>query len=208
MLIKVEQVTDEWLEARKGLLNASTAASAAGIRGSYDSRIKCFKQYMGETKEVSPPMLYGMEHEDDARHDGEIAVGSLSFPTGIHVHDMHPWLGASTDGVFVGKALHEIKCRPNDPYTTISPQHMAQVQIQLACAGFGQCFFQSWPPSEQRIWTIQRSVDYFEWILPHLKEFWKYVQDEVEPPKRKLISYDGELKTELFYEGATHGISA
>ena len=210
MLIKVKQGTDEWIEARKPLLiNASTAPSAAGVKGAYDSRAKAFRKKLGlEEQEVTPPMLYGMVNEHYAKHDGEIAVGSLSFSVGIHVHDDYPWMGASTDGVFIGKGLHEIKCRPQKPYTTISPQHMGQVQIQLACAGSEKCYFQSWTPSEQRIWIIYRNQDYFEWILPHLEEFCKYVLDEKPPPNRKRISYDGELKTELFYEGETHGISA
>jgi len=181
MLIKVKQGTDEWIEARKQLLiNASTAPSAAGLIGAYDSRAKAYRKKMGlEEQKVTPPMLYGMGHEHYAKHDGEIAVGSLSFSVGIHVHDDYPWMGASTDGVFIGKGLHEIKC-----------------------------YFQSWTPSEQRIWIIYRNQDYFEWILPRLEEFCKYVLDEKPPPNRKRISYDGELKTELFYEGETHGISA
>lgn len=207
MLIQVEQGSREWFEARKGRLTASVAASAAGLKGAYLSRAACWKTYMGEERPVNEAMLYGTEYEEVARDSGERALGSLSYPVGVHVSDNFDWICASTDGVIHKMGLHEIKCRQTQPYEEISPQHMAQIQVQLECAGYERCYFQSWTPDQQRIWIVPRSKDYFEWLLPHLQEFWKYVISREEPPRLpKRRRYPQELPHNIIYEGDSHGI--
>ncbi|MBR02765.1 MAG: hypothetical protein CL394_05500 [Acidiferrobacteraceae bacterium] len=200
--IDLVQGSDEWLEARKGLLNASTAAAAAGMRGAYSSRAECWRQYMGQKMKVNSHMVFGSEHEEDARHDGEIAISALSFPTGLFIHREHDWLGASPDGEFLQLGLHEIKCRNSEPYSAISPQHMAQIQVQLACADYDQCIFQSWTPIRQRIWLVPRSAGYWKWLLPLLEEFWQYVINQQPPPTvrpRRIAPID--IQSEIVYEG-------
>ena len=206
MLIQVEQGTEEWFEVRKGRLTASVAASAAGLEGSYKSRPACWREYMGEetvlTEGLTWAMEYGNEYEEVARDAGERAVDALSYPVGVHVSDNFDWLCSSTDGVFHKMGLHEIKCRPTQPYEAISPQHMAQIQVQLECAGCGRCYFQSWTPDQQRIWLVLRSRDYFQWLLPHLEEFWGYVTRQEEPPRPyRLKCYPEEVSYTVFYEG-------
>ena len=207
MLIQVEQGTDEWFEVRKGRLTASVAASAAGLEGSYLSRAACWRAYMGEEKPVNEAMLYGTEYEEVARDSGERTLGVLSYHVGIHVSDDYDWLCSSTDGVLDKMGLHEIKCRATQPYEAISPQHMAQIQVQLECAGYGRCYFQSWTPDQQRIWLVERSKDYFEWLLPHLKEFWGYVCQKEEPQRlSKKRRYPQDIPYNVIYEGDSHGI--
>ena len=211
MLIQVEQGTEEWFEVRKGRLTASVAASAAGLEGSYKSRPACWREYMGEetvlTEGLTWAMEYGNEYEEVARDAGERAVDALSYPVGVHVSDNFDWLCSSTDGVFHKMGLHEIKCRPTQPYEAISPQHMAQIQVQLECAGCGRCYFQSWTPDQQRIWLVLRSKDYFQWLLPHLEEFWGYVCRQEEPPRlSKRRRYPQDIPYNVIYEGDSHGI--
>ena len=211
MLIQVEQGTEEWFEIRKGRLTASVAASAAGLEGSYTSRPACWKEYMGAETVVTDgltwAMEYGNEYEEVARDAGERAMDALSYPVGVHVSDDYDWLCSSTDGVFHKMGLHEIKCRPTQPYEEISPQHMAQIQVQLECAGCGRCYFQSWTPDQQRIWLVQRSRDYFEWLLPHLEEFWGYVCRKEQPPRLgKRRRYPQDIPHNVIYEGDSHGI--
>ena len=207
-LIDVAQGTPEWHEARKGILTASNVASAAGLKGAYDSRTALWKSLNGlVVKEVTAPMMYGTEHEESARHDGEIAIGHLSWPVGIFVHPDFDWLGASPDGLLGKTALHEIKCRPENPYKEVPSHHMAQVQIQLACAGYSECFYQSWTPTEQRIWLIKIDQIYINWLFPFLTEFWGYVTTHEEPPRlSRKRSYIEPLPYELIYEGKTYGV--
>jgi putative phage-type endonuclease len=201
-LIDVKQGTPEWHEARKGILTASNAAAAAGLKGAYDSRTALWKALNGLTKkEVTAPMMYGTEHEEDARHDGEVAMGALSFPVGIFVHPQLNWLGASPDGVLHKMGLHEIKCRPENPYKDVPSHHMAQVQIQLACAGCCRCYYQSWTPDEQRIWLIKKSQPYIDWLIPLLSEFWGFVIRKEEPPRlKRKRCYTEPLPYELIHD--------
>jgi len=211
MLIQVEQGTEEWFEVRKGRLTASVAASAAGLEGAYKSRPACWREYMGEetapTEGLIWAMEYGNEYEEVARDSGERALDALSYPVGVHVSDNFDWICASTDGVIHKMGLHEIKCRPTQPYEEIPPQHMAQIQVQLECAGYERCYFQSWTPDQQRIWLVPRSKDYFQWLLPHLEEFWKYVVTKEEPPRLpKRRRYPQDIPYNVIYEGDSHGI--
>lgn len=202
MEIKCEQGTPEWFWARKGLLTASNAGSAAGLQGAYLSRPALWRSLNGEERPVTPPMIFGIEHEQMARHAGEVAVGAVSWPAGFFISDSDDWLGASPDGVFTGMGLHEIKCRPEKPYEAISPQHMAQIQMQLAVCGCGRCIFQSWTPEKQRIWQVPFDQEYWDWLKPYLKEFWQYVVSDEEPPRlaQKRI-YPEKLKYTIIYEG-------
>ncbi len=205
--IDVVQGTDVWLEYRAPLLSASVAAPAAGLKGAYSSRNKCWEEYMGKKKEVTSFMQFGTDHEQDAKHDGETAIGSLSHDVGIYIHPDHDWLGASPDGLFIGLGLHEIKCRDTEPYAGISSQHMAQIQVQLACAEEVKCVYQSWTPLEQRIWIVEYSPEYWACLFPLLEEFWEYVSSKTKPPQvrpRRVIPV--EPTTTLFYEGAHDGI--
>jgi putative phage-type endonuclease len=201
-LLNIKQGTDEWHEARKGILTASNCATAAGLGESYGSRIMLWKDLNGLVeKKVTAPMMYGTEHEEDARHDWEVAMGLLSYPVGIFLHPKINWLGASPDGVIHKKGLHEIKCREKNPYADVPPHHMAQVQMQLACAEDVQCYYQSWTPDEQRIWLIKKSQPYIDWILPLLSEFWGYILRKEQPPilKRKRW-YTEPLPYELIHD--------
>ena len=204
MLVEVEQGSDEWFSLRKSLLTASVAGSAAGLKPrTYLTRGRLYDTYFGWEQPSTDAMFFGEEFEDHARDSGERAVGALSYRVGLHVSDDYPWLGASTDGMFHKMGLHEIKCRATEPYESISPQHMAQIQVQLECAGCGRCYFQSWTPDQQRIWIVKRSREYFAWLLPHLEEFWGYVQRAERPPDlHRRRAYEKEAPgTQLIYEG-------
>jgi len=194
------QRTDDWYEARRNRLTASDFANAAGLVGAYQSRAHVFKVKVGViVVEVSLPMMFGIEHEEDARDDYEIATGNISMPTGFHVHSDHDWLGASPDGIIGGTILHEAKCRATEPYESISPLHFCQVQGQLACTGLKECHYQSWTPDSQRIWRIEYDPEYWEWIFPYLQEFWSYYQKDEEPPRRKRVSYSKTIEEDLLY---------
>ena len=203
MEINCEQGSPEWFWWRKGVLTASNAGSAAGLEGAYQSRAGLWEGLNGKERPVTPPMLYGSEHEEDARDAWERVMGDLSYPVGLFLDDHHDWLGASPDGVILGVGLHEIKCRAKDPYEHISPQHMAQIQTQLAVCRLPRCHFQSWTPKEQRIWLVPFNQEYWEWLMPLLAEFWAYVVSGERPPnlRRKRV-YPEEVQSTVLYEGA------
>ena len=187
---QLQQRSEEWHEARRNRLTASDYANAAGLVKAYQSRAHAWKVKIGAIDvEVNPAMQFGIDNEENARDDYEVATGNISMPTGFHVHPDHDWLGASPDGVISGDVLHEVKCRATAPYTNVSSLHFCQIQGQLACTGLERCHYQSWTPDAQRIWEVEFNKDYWEWLVPYLQEFWSYVQDVKEPPRRKRVEY-------------------
>lgn len=117
-----------------------------------------------------------MYHE--LEHDVEVK------DVGFIVHPEIDWLGGSPDG-FIGKnGMAEFKC----PYTQLiwdepPDYYIPQVQGLLEITDRDWCNFVCWTPKYVATWRIDRSRDYWNWMLPKLCEFWTYVDCDVEPPK-------------------------
>jgi len=197
---ELQQRSEGWHEARRGRLTASDFANAAGLVGAYQSRAGTWGVKIDAIDvEVTPPMQFGIDNEENARDDYEIATGNISIATGFYIHPSNDWLGASPDGIIGGEVLHEAKCRATTPYEDVSPLHFCQIQGQLACTGLKRCHYQSWTPDAQRIWEVDFNEDYFKWLLPYLEDFWCYVQKVEEPPRRKRVEYPEPLEVNLIY---------
>ena len=41
--------------------------------------------------------------------------------------------------------------------------------------------------------------DYWKWLLPYLVDFWWYVQNVEEPPRRKRVEYPEPIEVDLLY---------
>ena len=202
---ELQQRSKEWHEARRNRLTASDYANAAGLVGAYQSRARTWAVKLGEIEiEINPAMQFGIDNEENARDDYEIATGNISMPTGFYIHPLNDWRGASPDGIIGGETLHEVKCRATTPYEDVSSLHFCQIQGQLACTGLKRCHYQSWTPDSQRIWEVAFNPEYWEWLVPYLQEFWTYVQNLEEPPRRKRISFPGNTDVDLLYSSNAH----
>jgi len=196
----VEQRSPEWFALRENRLTASDFASAIGLQTAYDSRAGCWKKKKGIKKvEVNEWMAFGTNSEGEAKFAYESVSGDISYDRGFIIHPRFDWLGCSPDGVINKVVCHEIKCRMREPFNEIPLKYFPQIFGQLACAEMDECHFQSWSPLGQRIWSVKWNQDYWDWMFPYLEEFWQFITDDIEPPRRTRIAYPEEIKTTILY---------
>ena len=199
----MKQKSPQWFEERSKRLTASDFGSAAAVKGAYKSRAALWRlKTKREWTEPNAYMAFGNEAEPVARHRYEVVSGLLVNECGLFIHPDYDWLGASPDGVIDSVGLLEIKCRVGEPHDTIPEQFIAQIQGQLACAAVERCHLMSWSPSGFRIWNIMRSSEYWEWLYPHLEDFWGWVMADREPPRLpKRRRFEGEIEMSVIAEG-------
>lgn len=118
--------------------------------------------------------------------------------SGFVRHSSIDWIGGSPDGLAADRVV-EIKCPfSGEVYESVPPQYMAQVQGLMEVCDLPICDLAVWTPTKMRVFTIERSRDYWLWMYPKLAEFWSYVQANVEPPRAKKTVFDfSALVTEV-----------
>lgn len=159
------QRTAEWFDARKGCLTASCVADILpGKSGKYREARETLKNVLvaerdsGRAREsfTSDAMLWGIEHEDEARDEYEAQTGNMVELTGFHLHPDVPFLGASPDGLVGDDGLIEIKCP--QPATQIEyiragvvpEKYRPQILLQLIVTGRQWCDFVSFDPRAKK----------------------------------------------------------
>jgi len=187
---------------REGRLTASVFGAAIGINP-YMSRQKLFRTIKGlEPKfEGNEMTQWGNDHEQDAVDSYEAHTGVIAFNTGEQqkfvIHPAFDWMGCTPDGN-TNDRLIEVKCPFNKMYEDVPAYYMAQMMGQMAITGHNKCDFVAWREDETRIWAVEYSDEYVEVMFEMLKEFWQYVQDDVEP-KRKRKPVLPDVKYELLF---------
>ena len=173
---------------REGRLTASSFASAMGI--GYSSRQKLWREITGRDEKFAgnEATEYGNQHEQDAVNAYEIHQSCIVELSGdnqrFFIHPEFDWLGCTPDG-FCGDRVVEFKCPYHKMYDDAPAHYIAQVQGQMAITGYKQADLVAWSPDELKIWRIDFSQDYWDSMLPLLEDFWRCVQDDVEPKRRK-----------------------
>lgn len=194
----IAQRTEEWFQARKFRLTGSDFAAAMGI-SPYKSRQALWREKTGREApfQGNEMTLWGETHEPDAINAYEIETGNLVLPSGLIVHPVHDWLAVSPDGIVPDRGSVECKspfsCKPHEEV----PEHYRPQCIGVAgTSGADWCDFVSWTPEETRIWRVAFSEEYWEWMFPLLKDFWSYVESDIEPKRQKKPVFAGKLKIE------------
>jgi len=88
---------------------------------------------------VSPAMVWGIEHEEEARAAYELNTGAMVEPAGFAIHPTIQYFGASPDGLLGSEGLLEIKCpesRTHLEYVTagtVPSEYLWQMCAELAC---------------------------------------------------------------------------
>ena len=97
-------------------------------------------------------MLWGTEHEADARTVYEFETGNVVQEVGYIAHPVFKFSGASPDGLVGDDGMVEIKC-PNTAThietllsQTVPKRYYTQMQWQLGCTGRKWCDFVSYDP--------------------------------------------------------------
>ena len=155
------QGTEQWRLARCGSLGASQVAAAmARVKSGWGaSRANVMAELLVERLTgvptagfQSPAMIWGTEHEPDARAAYSFRVNQEVDEVGLVRHPIIGGTHASPDGLVGPDGLVEIKC-PNsathietllgDP---IDGKYITQMQWQMACTGRQWCDWVSFDP--------------------------------------------------------------
>ena len=199
ILIKADQRTDEWFEARLGKPTASrfgdimakTRTGVSASRKNYRAElvVQRLTEQMPEHYSNSA-MEWGVEQEPVARLAYELETGNEVEDTSLWLHDLIE-AGASPDGLIGTDGCLEIKC-PNtathlETLRTgkLPRQYQAQVQGQMWITGRQWCDFVSFDPrlpqnAQLFITRVERDDFYVQNLEVEVKSFLVEVEEEVE----------------------------
>jgi putative phage-type endonuclease len=196
----MEQRTEEWFQARKGKITASSVGAILGLdpnRTREDVLREMVREHHGVQREFQGNIAtqWGVTHEPEALMDFEAHTGRSVVKTGFIVHENMAWLGASPDG-FVDEedATLEIKCpfgirddlQPKFKTADDQPHYMAQMQVQMFVTNRSQCFFWQWTPHGFDLQIVQYDPLAISEIIPQLSAFRDEVIKACEDPDDHL----------------------
>lgn len=172
--LDVEQGSDAWFEARRGIPTASNfkrILTAGGRRS--DSAPQYLRELLREhhngrrPPEVNHWMTRGIELEPEARMVYEELAGVTVAQTGLVYLDDARMVAASPDGLVGAHGLLEIKCPMLDTHMAylesarVPAAHVPQVQGQLWVTGRRWCdFFSYHPDLPPLLIRVRRDEDY------------------------------------------------
>lgn len=202
MILKLQQQTPEWLQVRVGRITASRVKDimARGVKG---QPLKKREDYLWEIvsermtgiavdKFVSSPMMWGTEHEGEARKAYTQTTGNPVSRAGIALHDALECLAASPDGLIGPEGLWEGKCPTTQQHLQyrlegeVPDEYKDQCYTQMACWGREWVDFTSFDPrvtdESAKIFTkrLMRDEKRIAEILDAVREFDAEAQDRVD----------------------------
>tara|TARA_R110000824_G_scaffold132271_11_gene294692 strand:- start:258 stop:863 length:606 start_codon:yes stop_codon:yes gene_type:complete len=187
----MEQGTDEWLQARCGLVTASRVADVvAKTKSGYGaSRATYMGQLIAEqlSGNVAPSfstaaMQWGTDTEPQARIAYEFDQGVDVVEIGFVHHAAILGTGASPDGLVGERGMVEIKC-PNSAThidtllsQKVPKKYLTQMMWQLACTGREFCDFVSYDPRlpahlEMFCTRVERDYEYIAELETEVNKF-------------------------------------
>jgi putative phage-type endonuclease len=182
-LVKCDQRSPEWFEARRGKITASIAAACLRL-DPHTSAAKAWRIVTGN--EEDRPTTFWMEQgvvgEPLARNAYECDTGRLALETGFWVHDHFGWLGASPDALVGSDGMVEFKV-PRELPASVPIHHRIQCIIGMLCARRSWCDYMAWTPHGyfiQRIYVAGESG-----LLMKLLTFYReFVVPGIEPGRK------------------------
>lgn len=192
-IIDVVQGTDEWKQARAGLITASrvgdmlakTKSGPAASRKNYAAEL-IVERMTGTPQErgfVSAEMRWGTEHEPDARSMYEWHRDVSVEQVGFVIHDELDYCGASPDGLIGTTGAVEIKCPNTAQHLAlleggkIDSKYVAQMQWVMFVTGRQWCDYVSYDPRielPELVLYIQRVKRDENWIEEAVAEAVKF----------------------------------
>jgi putative phage-type endonuclease len=189
-LLDAPQRSPEWFSYRSGRLTASYFGAALGL-SPYMSRQALFRELTGRAEPFAGNVMtdWGNAHEAEAISCYEEQTGNIVLPASFV--RLEEWSGCTPDGYVADDGLIEVKCPYTQKLYQEWPDHYrAQVIGQLAITGRKWCDCWCWTPQEARV--VER-IEYQqgEWsnILVALTTFWRYVIEDIQPPKQAKFKF-------------------
>lgn len=201
-VLDLEQGTDEWKQARCGVVTASrfsdvmakikTGESAS--RKNYRAELVIERLTMKPVEQfVSAPMMWGTQQEPFAREAYEIHSGEMVEQHGFIVMKKKP-VGYSPDGLVGKDGIIEIKC-PNSAThintmltQAFDAQYMAQCQGGMWLTGRSYCDWASYDPRmPEGMELFVKRVDRDDKYIKELEETLLAFVDSVSTMHDKLV---------------------
>lgn len=142
-LFQPEQRSPEWYQFRKERLTASDIATVLG-QNHYSTPKDILLKKCGYEKPfyMSPPCAHGVKYEPIATQIYERRQKTTVHEFGCIAHPVHPFVGASPDGICSNGVMLEIKNPYSRKIVGIPPIHYwIQMQIQLEVCDLELCDF-------------------------------------------------------------------
>jgi putative phage-type endonuclease len=210
--IKAPQRSAKWLELRKQGIGASDVAAVLGV-SPYKSRLELYLQKRGELDEkpVGVAAQRGVILEDAVAkmYEAERHGTKLRSWHGIIRRKDAPWKYASLDRTIVGtKRIVEIKTSgsPRWQLYPVPPEVEAQARWQMIVSGFKHVDIAALLGGlVLRIETIEWDDEKHERIEAEVEQFWRDVQDGVQPDPSPL---DADIFDRIYPKDSGETISA
>lgn len=175
------QGSEQWFAERAGKVTASrisdvmakTKTGPSALRKNYAAEL-ALERITGQKAErfVSVPMAWGIENEPFARAAYEVQTGEMVEEVGFIDHPLVKRTGASPDGLVGKDGLCEIKCGNTATHVgwaiagKVPPEHVLQMQWQMACTGREWNDFVSFDPRMpdgqqlfiRRLWRDDKAI--------------------------------------------------
>ena len=200
----MEQRTQEWFEARKGRITASSVGAILG-HAPYATRDdimrRMVREYHGAPEEFEGNIAteYGTRNEAGALTEYVMETGNEVEQIGFVTRE--DWAGCSPDGLIGENGGLEIKCpfglRKDEvpAFKSIfdQPHYYDQVQFSLWVTGREWWDFYQWSPRGTMLEQVRWNGDWFDRNIPKLRQFHaEYVDERKTPdvylePKRPII---------------------
>lgn len=200
----MEQRTEEWFEARKGRITASSVGAILG-NAPYATRDdvmrRMVREWVGAPTEFDGNIAteYGTRNEAGALTEYQMETGHSVEAAGFITRD--DWAGCSPDGLLGDDGGLEIKCpfgkrkdeKPEFKSIFDLPHYYDQVQFSLWVTGRDWWHFYQWSPNGTAMELVDASEDWRDENLPKLRQFYaEYLTEREAPaihlePKRPII---------------------
>jgi putative phage-type endonuclease len=202
---EMEQRTEEWFEARKGRITASSVGAILG-NAPYATRDdvmrRMVREWHGAPNEFEGNIAteYGTRNEAGALTEYVLETGNRVDAVGFITRD--DWAGCSPDGLIADSDRGlEIKCpfglRKDEvpTFKTLADQPHYYDQVQFSMYVTGRVFwdFYQWTPRGTKLETVGVDHNWQSYSLPRLRQFYaEYLAEREDPsihlePKRQVI---------------------
>lgn len=200
----MEQRTEEWFEARKGRITASSVGAILG-NAPYATRDdvmrRMVREWHGAPNEFDGNIAteYGTRNEAGALAEYIMETGNRVEAIGFVTREY--WAGCSPDGLIGEGGGLEIKCpfslrkdeAPAFKSLSDQPHYYDQIQFSLWVTDRSWWHFYQWSPRGTTMEKVMRDYDWAYTGLPKLRQFYaEYLAEREDPsihlePKRQVI---------------------
>lgn len=203
----MEQRTEEWRQARKGMITASHVGAILG-HAPYASRAdvmrRMVREWVGAESEFEGNIAteYGVNNEAGALVEYTMETANKVHAVGFIVHPQEDWAGCSPDGKIGDDGGLEAKCPfglrkdTNPQFKTLEdqPHYYDQIQFSLWVTGWKYWHFYQWNPVKTKLECVLPDQEWRDKNLPILRQFYaeylherKNNADEHLAPKRVIV---------------------